>query len=61
MWQISEKATVKPCVLFCDVGDITALTEQNALQTLVCGCIATGQNKSPAPCRCKAKEKPGHF
>ena len=29
--QIAGKSTVKPCALFCGVGGITALTEQNAL------------------------------
>lgn len=43
MVQTAGKAPVKPCALFYGVGGIIAFTEQNALKTLIWGCIAAGQ------------------
>lgn len=46
--QINGNATVKPCALFCDVGGSCMDNTKRAVNACM-GCIAAGQNKSPAP------------
>lgn len=62
MGQINGNALVKPCALFCSLCGITLHgLHKTCCKRLYVACTPPGKNKSHAPCRCKAKEKPGHF